>query len=45
MNKIINDDINNFDSDIYLMTHTTKLFIKSSLRRNFKFQDALSKEK
>ena len=47
MNKIINDDINNFDSDIYLMTHTTNPFLSKSSIENaiLKFQDALSKEK
>lgn len=33
MNKIIEDDINNIDSDIYLMTHTTNpLLQRSSIR-------------
>ena len=30
MNSIISDDINNVDSDIYLMTHTTNPFLSSS---------------
>jgi hypothetical protein len=29
MNSIISDDINNIDSDIYLMTHTTNPFLSS----------------
>ena len=46
MNKIINDDINNFDSDIYLMTHTTNPFLSKSSIENaiLKFQDPYQKK-
>ena len=31
MNIIIEDDLNNIDADIYLMTHTTNPFLKKNL--------------
>jgi CMP-N-acetylneuraminic acid synthetase len=34
MNKIIQDDINNIDSDLYLMTHTTNPFLSKTTIEN-----------
>ena len=47
MNVIVKDDIENIDSDIYLMTHTTNpLLSKSSIEMAIlKFLDALQTEK
>ena len=46
MNKIILDDIKDFDSDIYLMTHTTNPFLTKNSIENaiIKFRDALSQD-